>query len=171
MRTVRVECLDWMLVLGRRQLEVILGEYVGHYNERRPHRGLGLGVPPPSNQIPATPPPLRVRRRERTWWSHPRVRCDRGITRLPLGACATTPHAGDADLGTWKPARCPKFATGRPPPGGATLLRRASGHSLLSSVNSSRDAETVKRVHVGDRTRGVRVLVPYNSWMSPARTS
>ena len=63
-RTVRVECLDWMLVLGRRQLEVILGEYVGHYNEQRPHRGLDLGVPPPSNQIPATPPPLRVRRRD-----------------------------------------------------------------------------------------------------------
>jgi putative transposase len=37
-RTVRTECLDWMLVLGRRHLERILGIYTAHYNGRRPHR-------------------------------------------------------------------------------------------------------------------------------------
>jgi len=31
-RTVRAECLDWMLVLGRRHLERILRTYVAHYN-------------------------------------------------------------------------------------------------------------------------------------------
>jgi hypothetical protein len=39
-RTVRTECLDWMLVLGRRHLERILGIYTAHYNGRRPHRAL-----------------------------------------------------------------------------------------------------------------------------------
>jgi putative transposase len=39
------ECLDWTLVLGRRHLEAVLREYIRHYNEQRPHRGLDLGVP------------------------------------------------------------------------------------------------------------------------------
>jgi hypothetical protein len=44
-RTVRTECLDWMLVFGRRHLERILGIYSAHYNGRRPHRGLELKTP------------------------------------------------------------------------------------------------------------------------------
>jgi putative transposase len=44
-RTVRRECLDWTLVVGRRQLERVLGEYVVHDNARRPHRGLDLRAP------------------------------------------------------------------------------------------------------------------------------
>ncbi len=44
-RTVRRECLDWMLVFGRRHLEHVLREYVAHYNASRPHRGLGLRAP------------------------------------------------------------------------------------------------------------------------------
>jgi putative transposase len=44
-RTVRTECLDWMLIGGRRHLEKVLTEYVEHYNAKRPHRGLGLRVP------------------------------------------------------------------------------------------------------------------------------
>jgi transposase InsO family protein len=44
-RTIRTECLDWTLVLGRRHLEVVLWEFIRHYNEQRPHRGLDLGVP------------------------------------------------------------------------------------------------------------------------------
>jgi transposase len=39
-RTVRQECLDWMLIWGRRHLERVLDEYVRHYNDQRPHRGL-----------------------------------------------------------------------------------------------------------------------------------
>jgi transposase InsO family protein len=44
-RTARVECLDWTLVLGRRHLEAVRREYFRHYNEQRRHRGLDLGVP------------------------------------------------------------------------------------------------------------------------------
>jgi putative transposase len=44
-RTVRQECLDWMLIWGRRHLERVLDEYVRHYNDERPHRGLALHPP------------------------------------------------------------------------------------------------------------------------------
>ncbi|MGH2576454.1 MAG: integrase core domain-containing protein, partial [Actinomycetota bacterium] len=36
-RTVRTECLDWMLIFGRRHLERILWIYAAHYNGRRSH--------------------------------------------------------------------------------------------------------------------------------------
>jgi transposase InsO family protein len=55
-RTVREECLDWTLVLGRNHLEAVLRDYVRHYNEHRPHGGLRLRVPAPvSEVIPALP--------------------------------------------------------------------------------------------------------------------
>ena len=44
-RTVRAECLDWLLILGRRHLERVLRVYVDHYNTHRPHRALEL-LPP-----------------------------------------------------------------------------------------------------------------------------
>jgi putative transposase len=44
-RTVRAECLDWLLILGRRHLERVLRRYVNHYNAERPHRALAL-LPP-----------------------------------------------------------------------------------------------------------------------------
>jgi len=46
-RTAREDCLDHLLVLSRRQLESVLGQYVRHYNRARPHRGLQLAVPEP----------------------------------------------------------------------------------------------------------------------------
>jgi len=52
-RTVREECLDWTLVLGRRHLENLLAEFVAHYNSHRPHRGLGLSPPEPPPQPPS----------------------------------------------------------------------------------------------------------------------
>jgi len=63
-RTVRSECLDWLLVLGRRHLERVLRVYTEHYNKARPHRGLGLLTP---DHRPAPPPWVcgaRVRRRD-----------------------------------------------------------------------------------------------------------
>jgi putative transposase len=62
-RTVRTECLDWILVIGRRHLHGILHEYVRHYNQHRPHRGLDLSVPVPGESTVATPPSYRVDRR------------------------------------------------------------------------------------------------------------
>ena len=44
-RTVRQECLDWLLIWGRRHLERVLDEYLLHYNDERPHRSLALRPP------------------------------------------------------------------------------------------------------------------------------
>ena len=50
---VRRECLDWLLIVGRRHLEAILAEYVEHYNGHRPHRSLELRPPRGPTVIPA----------------------------------------------------------------------------------------------------------------------
>jgi hypothetical protein len=34
-RTVRAECLDWLLISGRGHLEQVLRAYVEHYNTHR----------------------------------------------------------------------------------------------------------------------------------------
>jgi len=47
-RTVRTECLDWILIFNRRHLHHVLSAYLAHYNTRRPHRGLNLAVPQPA---------------------------------------------------------------------------------------------------------------------------
>ncbi len=63
-RTVRTECLDWLLVLGRRHLERVLRAYIVHYNAERPHRGLDLRAPA-MNSYPARSGTLGgVRRRD-----------------------------------------------------------------------------------------------------------
>jgi transposase InsO family protein len=38
--SVRRECLDRILIVGRRHLQRVLAAYVAHYNEHRPHRAL-----------------------------------------------------------------------------------------------------------------------------------
>ena len=43
--TARRECLDWLLVLGRRHPERVLREYVAHYDGARPHRAHDLCPP------------------------------------------------------------------------------------------------------------------------------
>jgi putative transposase len=55
-RTVRTECLDWVLIWNGRHLEKVLAAYVAHYNTARPHRGIGLDVP----AAETTPTPASV---------------------------------------------------------------------------------------------------------------
>ena len=65
--TVRRECLDRILILGRRHLVAVLGEFVDHYNTHRPHRSLGPTAPCPSAPFKpkGTPYPARVERTDR----------------------------------------------------------------------------------------------------------
>jgi putative transposase len=70
--SLRRECLDRLLILGRRQLERVVCEYVQHYNLHRPHRSLGqrapLAQPPPRDEREPSNEPLeldRLRRRDR----------------------------------------------------------------------------------------------------------
>jgi putative transposase len=44
-RTLRAECLDRILILGRRHLEHVLRVYGQHYNEHRPHRRYSFSRP------------------------------------------------------------------------------------------------------------------------------
>jgi putative transposase len=66
--SVRRECLDRLLILGRRHLERVLRIYVRHHNQARPHRALDLLPPdPPAAAVargdpPA--PPASVHRRD-----------------------------------------------------------------------------------------------------------
>jgi putative transposase len=64
--TVRRECLDQLLMVGRRQLVHVLRRYVEHYNQRRPHRSLAHATPVPSECAEARSAPNldRLRRRD-----------------------------------------------------------------------------------------------------------
>jgi putative transposase len=44
-RTVRTECLDWVLICNERHLRRVMTAYLAHYNTARPHRGLNLQSP------------------------------------------------------------------------------------------------------------------------------
>jgi len=63
--TVRRECLDQLLIVGRQQLVHVLRRYVEHYNRRRPHRSLAHATPVPSEhaeEARSTPNFGRLRR-------------------------------------------------------------------------------------------------------------
>jgi len=51
--TLRRECLNRTLILGRRHLETVLAEYVAHYNSHRPHRSLSQRAPSALHTAPA----------------------------------------------------------------------------------------------------------------------
>jgi Integrase core domain len=60
-RTIRADCLDWLLILGQRHLEHVLPRYVTHDNAKRPHRALALlphaatsAISPPYTRSSAT---------------------------------------------------------------------------------------------------------------------
>jgi putative transposase len=48
--SVRRECLDRLLIVGRRHLHHVLATYTSHYNEHRPHRS--LRQQPPLSKLP-----------------------------------------------------------------------------------------------------------------------
>jgi len=67
-RTVRQECLDWILIWSQRHLERVLDEYPRHYNDQRPHRSLALCPPrlaDRGSESNAATPAARVRWRDR----------------------------------------------------------------------------------------------------------
>ncbi len=51
--TARRECLDHLLVFGRRHPERVLSEFLEHYNQARPHQGIGQR--PPCRSTDVTP--------------------------------------------------------------------------------------------------------------------
>jgi transposase InsO family protein len=49
--TARRDCLDWLLIASRRQLEYVLRVHAEHYNHHRPHRALSLRPPAPEQHL------------------------------------------------------------------------------------------------------------------------
>ncbi|GAA3442730.1 integrase core domain-containing protein [Planomonospora venezuelensis] len=62
-RTVRAECTDRMLIYNERHLRSVLGEYVDHYNEHRPHQSRAQR-PPDHDGRAAVPLEGRIERRK-----------------------------------------------------------------------------------------------------------
>lgn len=62
--TARSECLDWILIRGRRHLERVLRDYVQHYLRAPPHRGLDLKTPEPRGDPPECRGAVRLERRD-----------------------------------------------------------------------------------------------------------
>ena len=48
-RTIRSECLDWLLIANTAHLERVLSVFIDHYNRHRAHRSLNLT--PPSGTV------------------------------------------------------------------------------------------------------------------------
>jgi transposase InsO family protein len=62
-RSLRAECLDRILIVGRRHLEHVLRVYRRHYNEHRPHRALRL-LPPNGRDPTPLNAAARLQRRD-----------------------------------------------------------------------------------------------------------
>ena len=63
--SARRECLDRMLITGERHLQLVLNEYVEHYNVHRPHRTLCHSPPAGRERLSTMGPNVRVLRRDR----------------------------------------------------------------------------------------------------------
>jgi hypothetical protein len=116
-RTVRAECLDWLLIVDKRHLERVLRVFVDHYNSHRPHRSLDLASPDPSaREHPCralTNGPRRMSRPPRR--PHPRIQPRR------MKPSLRTPHdSADSSTNT-APPREPSLRT----PQGMFERRRA----------------------------------------------
>src|SRR5207248_5326754 len=56
----RRECLDRLLIVGRRHLNHVLAAYTRHYNEHRPHRALAQLPPTGARRLCGEQPPADV---------------------------------------------------------------------------------------------------------------
>ena len=72
-RTVRAECLDWLLILGRRHLEHVLCCYVTHPLQRRAAASRARARPARSGKHSGSTSQRRDRTPRSTWRTHPRI--------------------------------------------------------------------------------------------------
>ena len=54
--SIRRELLDRTIIWNRRQLERLVGDYIEHYNQHRPHQSLSQRPPTPAQDPPEAPP-------------------------------------------------------------------------------------------------------------------
>jgi len=80
MRTVRTECLDWLLILDEWHLERVPWEYAGHYNQQSPPRHRPWRARTLQSDRHSASPALRPSSR-RAWGPDPRVLLSGGVVR------------------------------------------------------------------------------------------
>jgi putative transposase len=61
-RTLRHELLDRTIIWNERQLRAQLNEYIDHYNQHRPHRGIGQRAPNDAADVTPIRPGQRIER-------------------------------------------------------------------------------------------------------------
>jgi putative transposase len=108
-RTARAECLDWLLIVNRRHLELVLRAFFDHYNTHRPHRARSLRPPALApNMLAIPPPPTSIERRDSQRRTHPRVP-RRSMNRLCAPhrstSSSTSLRSGPRRLRTNRPSR------------------------------------------------------------------
>jgi putative transposase len=74
-QSIQVECLDHFMVLGAGHLNHLVGEFVAHYHEERPHQGLDNklimpGRPPPEDESIPSLRQVVCRQRLGGWLKH-----------------------------------------------------------------------------------------------------
>jgi hypothetical protein len=86
-RTVRSECLDWLLVLNAAHLEGVVRVFMEHYNGHRPHRAWALTSARAKTSGSAAMERRSGRAPRPTWWCDSRVPPG-GVTRFlhPTGS-------------------------------------------------------------------------------------
>lgn len=62
-RSIKTECLQYLIPPGRQALEYAINQYVAHYNQERTHQGVGNRVLTPSNQPISLNSPVKVSHR------------------------------------------------------------------------------------------------------------
>jgi len=138
-RTVRAECLDWVLIWNRWHLRRVLSAYIEHYNTGRPHRSIELEAPvPPAIADPTAPDPSdRCARRAR-----PRLP-SRRLTRL-------VPHR----LGRRFPTASTHARTTAAPKSLALVTRNwPNGSTASSPVTQTRTASRTRHADTAEPTR------------------
>ncbi len=140
-RTVRRECLDHVLIYGRRHLERVLQAYVADSMAERPHRGLSLAARAGNRTPQVRENPTAGRTKGRARRSDPRVSLGRVIGIVePFTLCLSR-------LSSASPRRtaCPA-----PPPGQSAMTSaiRASARRRPSSSSRTPPATpTGSRLH------------------------
>src|SRR5262249_48878149 len=133
----RAECLDWLLIIGRRHLETLLHIYTAHYNRERPHRGLALRSPESTNADPR-PRNGEIERRDRLGGlihEYHRAAASASILK-PLGSPGAATPCSSSSSSAAAASTSPAARPTRPAPGSPSRLATSASPACSSGHGS-----------------------------------